>query len=125
MGIFISNPFRIPHATAFIRILVTDVYLSSLRKFYPALRVEFIMLMLKILVLATLLASGSLLIILAGALYSNWLPLLSLLAYSLAPLPNYIARRMTSDLVDHRGILETGHFFSSFLLVSAVGSYLT
>ena len=77
--------------------------------------------MLKIVLLAALLASGSLLIILAGALYANWLPLLSLVAYSLAPVPNLIAGRVVSDMVDQRGIIETGHFFSSFLLVSAVG----
>ncbi|KAI9204202.1 vacuolar protein sorting 55 [Polychytrium aggregatum] len=74
--------------------------------------------------LAFLLACGTLLVILSCALYSNWLPLLVVLTYALAPIPNMICKRIGGgDFMtgENRGVLETGYFITSFLIVSGFG----
>ncbi|KAI8914952.1 hypothetical protein PhCBS80983_g05940 [Powellomyces hirtus] len=80
--------------------------------------------------LASLLATGILLTILSCALYGNWLPILVPLTYMMAPLPNMLCQRIAgggggrdiwSDSSDHRGVLETGYFVTSFFVVSGLG----
>ncbi|KAI9002269.1 vacuolar protein sorting 55 [Gaertneriomyces semiglobifer] len=83
-----------------------------------------------IIFLSFLLASGILLVILSCALYGNWLPLLVVLTYVLAAIPNMICKRIASggggrdiwsDSSDFRGVLETGYFITSFFVVSGFG----
>ncbi|KAJ3181241.1 Vacuolar protein sorting-associated protein 55 [Geranomyces variabilis] len=83
--------------------------------------------------LASLLATGILLTILSCALYVNWLPILVPLIFLIAPFPNMLCERIAgggaggggrdiwSDSSDHRGVLETGYFITSFFVVSGVG----
>ncbi|KAI8806754.1 vacuolar protein sorting 55 [Cladochytrium replicatum] len=75
--------------------------------------------------LAFLLACGCLSVILSCALYSNWLPLLVVLTYIIAPFPNMICKRLAGggDFMadENRGILETGYFLTSFFVVSGFG----
>ncbi|TPX65489.1 hypothetical protein SpCBS45565_g05137 [Spizellomyces sp. 'palustris'] len=79
--------------------------------------------------LAFLLATGILLVILSCALYENWLPLLVVLTYVLAPIPNMMCQRIAqgggrdiwADSSDHRGILEAGYFITAFFVVSGFG----
>ncbi|KAH6561375.1 hypothetical protein BASA50_002617 [Batrachochytrium salamandrivorans] len=79
-----------------------------------------------IILLAFLLASGILSVILSCALGNNWLPLLSVLTFLLAPLPNAICKRASSSSRDFlsddsdRGILDAGYFVTSFLVVSGI-----
>ncbi|KAJ3025378.1 UNVERIFIED_CONTAM: Vacuolar protein sorting-associated protein 55 [Siphonaria sp. JEL0065] len=81
--------------------------------------------MAAIIALAFSLSVGILLVVLSSALYNNWLPLLVVLTYILAPLPNLIAKRVAgnSDYYsdDSRGILETGYFLTSVFVVSGFG----
>ncbi|KAJ3105765.1 Vacuolar protein sorting-associated protein 55 [Phlyctochytrium planicorne] len=78
--------------------------------------------MIAIVSLAFCLSLGILLVILSSALYSNWLPLLVVLTYVLAPIPNIVCKRLagSSDFLseENRGILETGYFITSFFVVS-------
>ncbi|KAI8853973.1 vacuolar protein sorting 55 [Chytridium lagenaria] len=78
--------------------------------------------MLAIVSLAFCLSLGILLVILSSALYSNWWPLLVVLTYVLAPIPNIVCKRLagSSDFLseENRGILETGYFVTSFFVVS-------
>ncbi|KAJ1566887.1 Vacuolar protein sorting-associated protein 55, partial [Nowakowskiella sp. JEL0078] len=53
--------------------------------------------MVHIIALAFLLAVGSLSVILSCALYSNWLPLLVVIAYLLAPFPNILCKRLAGN----------------------------
>ncbi|KAI8611295.1 vacuolar protein sorting 55 [Chytriomyces sp. MP71] len=75
--------------------------------------------------LAFSLSVGILLVILSSALFSNWLPLLVVLTYVLAPIPNWVAKRIAgnSDFFsdDNRGVLEAGYFITSLLVVSGFG----
>eukprot|EP00842_Homolaphlyctis_polyrhiza_P000722 jgi/Hompol1/1650/HPOL_000824-RA len=78
-----------------------------------------------IILLAFLLASGILSVILSCALGNNWLPLISVFTFILAPLPNIICRRaagsrdfMSSD--DNKGVLDAGYFITSFMIVSGI-----
>ncbi|KAI9100665.1 vacuolar protein sorting 55 [Phlyctochytrium arcticum] len=77
--------------------------------------------------LAFLLAIGILFVILSCAQYGSWLPLLVILVFVLAPLPNLICGRVDgggdiwSDGGDRRGIAETGTFITSFLVISGFG----
>ncbi|ORY47678.1 vacuolar protein sorting 55 superfamily protein [Rhizoclosmatium globosum] len=81
--------------------------------------------MAAIIALAFSLSVGILLVVLSSALYSNWLPLLVVLTYVLAPIPNWVCKRLAgnSDYFsdDNRGILETGYFMTSVFVVSGVG----
>jgi hypothetical protein len=77
-------------------------------------------------VLAFALALGFLLVILSCALYRNWLPLLVVLTYILAPFPNLICARCThaDDIFsDHgpSGLRDMGYFLTSFLIVTGFG----
>lgn len=82
--------------------------------------------------LAFFLAVGLLLVILSCALYNNWWPLFVVLTYLLAPLPNMLARRCSSDSYSYasyssndddarKGVLETGYFITSVLIISGIG----
>ncbi|KAL7752752.1 Vacuolar protein sorting-associated protein 55 [Sorochytrium milnesiophthora] len=73
--------------------------------------------------LAIFLATGFLLVFLSCALYGNWLPLLVVLTYILAPLPNYICDRCTrsDDILSDNtssGLKDAGYFITSFLVVT-------
>ncbi|KAI9176142.1 Vacuolar protein sorting-associated protein 55 [Blastocladiella emersonii ATCC 22665] len=79
-----------------------------------------------VIALATALATGFLLVVLACALYSNWLPLLIVFTYILAPLPNMICTRCTGadDVFSDQsssGWRDAGFFLTSFLVVSGFG----
>ncbi|KAJ3033341.1 Vacuolar protein sorting-associated protein 55 [Rhizophlyctis rosea] len=76
--------------------------------------------------LAFLLAVGILLVILSCALYGVWLPLLVVLTYVLAPIPNILCKRIAGAGGDffneeHRGVLETGYFLTAIFVVSGFG----
>ncbi|ORZ30178.1 vacuolar protein sorting 55-domain-containing protein [Catenaria anguillulae PL171] len=76
--------------------------------------------------LAFAFATGFLLVILACALYSNWLPLLVVFTYILAPLPNMICARCTGadDVFSDSpssGLRDAGYFLTSFLVVTGFG----
>ncbi|KAL2918885.1 Vacuolar protein sorting-associated protein 55 [Polyrhizophydium stewartii] len=77
-----------------------------------------------ILALAFLLACGILSVILSCALDSNWLPLVSVLLFLLAPLPNAVCKRAagSSDFMseDNSGLLDTGYFMTAFFVVSGL-----
>ncbi|KAJ3246022.1 Vacuolar protein sorting-associated protein 55 [Chytriomyces hyalinus] len=81
--------------------------------------------MAAIIALAFSLSVGILLVILSSALFNNWLPLLVVLTYILAPIPNWVCKRIAgnSDFYsdDNRGVLETGYFMTSVLVVSGFG----
>ncbi|KAI8898172.1 vacuolar protein sorting 55 [Globomyces pollinis-pini] len=82
--------------------------------------------MVTIIGLAFFLATGVLLVILSCALDNNWLPLLVVLTYLIAPLPNIVCKRiagMDDYFHDepHKGVLETGYFLTSFFIVSGFG----
>ncbi|KAI9346927.1 vacuolar protein sorting 55 superfamily [Obelidium mucronatum] len=85
--------------------------------------------MAAIIALAFSLSVGILLVVLSSALFNNWLPLLVVLTYILAPLPNWICKRLAgnSDYYsdDNNGILETGYFLTSVFVVSGFGLPLT
>jgi Vacuolar protein sorting 55 len=70
--------------------------------------------------LAFILASGILAIILSCALDNNWLPLLVVLTYVFAPIPNAICKRIVQD-EDIKGVLEAGYFITSIFIVSGFG----
>lgn len=71
------------------------------------------------------LAIGFLLVILSSALFQNYLPLLVVATYVLAPLPNWICGRAANpeDFMDSggNGIVELGRFVTGFLVVMGVG----
>ena len=82
--------------------------------------------MLTILGLAFFLALGIISVILSCALFGNWLPLLVVLTYLLAPIPNAVCKRLAgsgSDLFgeENKGIRETGYFITSFFVISGFG----
>ena len=78
-----------------------------------------------IIALAFLLASGIISVILSCALYGNWLPLLVVLTYLIAPIPNSFCKRLArnSDLFqeEDNSIREVGYFITSFFVVSGFG----
>jgi len=73
--------------------------------------------------LGACLAIGFLLNILACALWSNWWPLITVVAYFLAPFPNiFFARCGDSDPTSpQRNWVDTGYFITGFLVVSGFG----
>ncbi|TPX39017.1 hypothetical protein SeMB42_g06514 [Synchytrium endobioticum] len=74
-----------------------------------------------IMLLAFLLATGILLVILSCALFANWLPLIVIATWLLAPLPNVVAKKVAgsdSILGETRGVLESGYFATSLLVIS-------
>lgn len=78
-----------------------------------------------IIVLAFFLASGILSVILSCAIYGNWLPLIVVLTYLIAPIPNSLCKRLSrnSDLFqdDDTFIREVGYFITAFFVVSGFG----
>jgi len=77
-----------------------------------------------IILLSFVLALSFLLIILACALWSNWLPLLSAAVFALAPLPNFIfSRCVPADDFSAEyssGPKDFGQFLTSIFLVTGV-----
>lgn len=71
------------------------------------------------------LAIGFLLVILSSALWRNYLPLLVVATYVLAPLPNWICSRCSNpdDFMESSGsaVLDFGRFCTGFLVVMGIG----
>ncbi|KAF7921066.1 uncharacterized protein EAE97_011334 [Botrytis byssoidea] len=74
--------------------------------------------------LSFVLALGFLLVILSCALFHQYLPLLVVLTFILAPLPNFLASRCSSpdDFSDSSssGVLDLGRFATGFLCMMGV-----
>ena len=72
------------------------------------------------------LAIGFLLVILSSALWHNYLPLLVVATYVLAPLPNWICTRCANpdDFMENSGnaLIDFGRFLTGFLVVMGVGT---
>ncbi|THW03225.1 vacuolar protein sorting 55 [Aureobasidium pullulans] len=70
------------------------------------------------------LAIGFLLVILSSALWHNYLPLLVVATYVIAPVPNWICSRAQSsdDFMDggSNAVVELGRFITGFLVVMGV-----
>ncbi|EPY53485.1 vacuolar sorting protein Vps55 [Schizosaccharomyces cryophilus OY26] len=68
----------------------------------------------KIIGLSSVLAIGFMLVILSGALYRNWYPLLIVIPFLLAPLPQFLTERYSSshDFLqeEDRNLLDFGRF---------------
>ena len=76
--------------------------------------------------LSQVLAIGFLLVILSSALYQNYLPLLVVATYILAPVPNWICGKASrsDDFMDSgsNSVVELGRFMTGFLVVMGVGA---
>ena len=72
-----------------------------------------------------ILAIGFLLVILSCALWHEYLPLLVVATYVLAPLPNWICSRCSNpdDFMESAGsaVVDFGRFCTAFLVVMGVG----
>ncbi|KAK5163595.1 Vacuolar protein sorting-associated protein 55 [Saxophila tyrrhenica] len=82
-----------------------------------------------IIVLSFILAIGFLLVILSSALFNNFLPLLVVATYCLAPIPNWLCGKASNpdDFMDSgsgNSIVELGRFITGFLVVMGIGMYL-
>ncbi|KAI4845043.1 vacuolar protein sorting 55 [Aureobasidium sp. EXF-8845] len=77
-----------------------------------------------IIALSFVLAIGFLLVILSSALWHNYLPLLVVATYVIAPVPNWICSRAQSsdDFMDggSNAVVELGRFITGFLVVMGV-----
>lgn len=75
------------------------------------------------------LAIGFLLVILSSALFHNYLPLLVVATYVIAPLPNWICGRCANpdDFIENAGnaIIDFGRFCTGFLVVMGIGTLVT
>lgn len=73
------------------------------------------------------LAIGFLLVILSSALWHNYLPLLVVATYVIAPVPNWICGRAANpdDFMDSgsNNVVELGRFLTGFLVVMGVGKF--
>lgn len=73
------------------------------------------------------LAIGFLLVILSSALWRNYLPLLVVATYVLAPLPNWICGRCSNpdDFMESSGnaMVDFGRFCTGFLVVMGIGTF--
>jgi hypothetical protein len=71
------------------------------------------------------LAIGFLLVILSSALWHNFLPLLVVATYVIAPLPNWICSRCANpdDFMDSSGnaAADFGRFLTGFLVLMGIG----
>ena len=72
------------------------------------------------------LAIGFLLVILSSALWQNYLPLLVVATYVIAPLPNWICSRCSNpdDFMDSGNsgaVIDFGRFVTGFLVVMGIG----
>lgn len=78
--------------------------------------------------LSFVLAVGFLLVILSCALFKEYLPLLVVATYVLAPVPNWICGRCANpdDFVESSGaaVLDLGRFFTGFFVVMGIGTAL-
>ncbi|MCJ1302488.1 Vacuolar protein sorting-associated protein 55 [Hypocenomyce scalaris] len=77
-----------------------------------------------IIALSFVLAIGFLLVILSSALWHNYLPLLVVATYVVAPLPNFICGRCANpeDFMESTGsaVVDFGRFCTGFLVVMGV-----
>ncbi|KAI9813799.1 MAG: Vacuolar protein sorting-associated protein 55 [Pycnora praestabilis] len=77
-----------------------------------------------IIALSFVLAIGFLLVILSSALWKNYLPLLVVATYVIAPLPNWICSRCSNpdDFMESAGnaVIDFGRFCTGFLVVMGV-----
>ena len=75
------------------------------------------------------LAIGFLLVILSAALFHNFLTLLVVATYVIAPLPNWICGRCSNpdDFMESAGnaVIDFGRFCTGFLVVMGVGRFET
>lgn len=76
--------------------------------------------------LRQVLAIGFLLVILSAALWHNYLPLLVVATYVIAPIPNWICSRCASsdDFMEssNSGVVDFGRWFTGFLVVMGIGT---
>jgi len=67
-----------------------------------------------------------LLVILSSALWKNYLPLLVVATYVLAPIPNWLCSRAAhnDDIMagPNTGLLDFGRFMTGFLVVMGIGA---
>jgi hypothetical protein len=68
-------------------------------------------------------------VILSSALFHNYLPLLVVATYVLAPVPNWICSKASSGQDDYLdggssggGVLELGKFITGFMVVMGIGT---
>ncbi|KAF2432228.1 vacuolar protein sorting 55 superfamily protein [Tothia fuscella] len=77
-----------------------------------------------IIALSFVLAIGFLLVILSSALWKNYLPLLVVATYVVAPLPNWICSRAANsdDFMENggSGVVDFGRFMTGFLVVMGI-----
>ncbi|MCJ1439794.1 MAG: Vacuolar protein sorting-associated protein 55 [Stictis urceolatum] len=77
-----------------------------------------------IIVLSFVLAIGFLLVILSSALFNNYLPLLVVATYVIAPLPNWVCSRVSDpdDFMESSGnaVIDFGRFVTGFLVVMGI-----
>ncbi|MCJ1285536.1 Vacuolar protein sorting-associated protein 55 [Xylographa opegraphella] len=77
-----------------------------------------------IIALSFVLAIGFLLVILSSALWHNYLPLLVVATYVVAPLPNWVCGRCANpdDFMENAGsaIVDFGRFVTGFLVVMGI-----
>ena len=75
-----------------------------------------------------ILAIGFLLVILSAALHKNYLTLLVVATYVIAPLPNWICSRCANqeDFMENSGnaVIDFGRFCTGFLVVMGIGKDL-
>ncbi|UDD57791.1 hypothetical protein AFCA_005278 [Aspergillus flavus] len=78
-----------------------------------------------IIALSFVLAIGFLLVILSSALWHNFLPLIVVATYVVAPLPNWICSRCANpdDFMDSSGnaAADFGRFLTGFLVLMGIG----
>ncbi|KAG5362476.1 Vacuolar protein sorting-associated protein 55 [Yarrowia sp. C11] len=78
----------------------------------------------KIITLSTVLATGFLLIILSCALWNNWLPLIVVAVFCLAPAPNAICQSWAGqdDFMSESSstVIDFGRFSTGFMVVSGL-----
>merc|ERR1711915_65422 len=81
-----------------------------------------------IILLSFILAIGFLLVILSSALFKDYLTLLVVATYVVAPIPNWICGKAQNqdDFMDSgsNGIVELGRFMTGFLVVMGIGKIL-
>jgi len=73
------------------------------------------------------LAIGFLLVILSSALWKNYLPLLVVGTYIIAPIPNWLCGRAANqdDFMESSGgaVVDFGRFMTGFLVVMGIGMF--
>lgn len=74
-----------------------------------------------------MLAIGFLLVILSSALWKNFLPLLVVATYVIAPVPNWLCGRAASsdDFMESggNGVVDFGRFLTGFFVVMGIGRF--